>query len=268
MRILGIVVLGLTACAKDLRPKSLKAFGDTVPAGVEAQGRAVLAAAAEAHGLDAWQRTTQIELDVVDTWRVGLVRSMMTPLPDRVTELTYRFDVNSGFVGEGVLTGGKHQGDRFGVAGKPGPDSYIVSKGKRKQKGGLEAKIYAPSVQYFTEFPFRILDAEHVAYVDRVAWKGRPHDRVLATWGGMKPHISDDQYLLYVDAESHTISAARYTIRVAGRPMASAIVFDDLREVDGMRLPFFQQVGFFREDGVREFHRLEVQAIRTGQPST
>ena len=257
------LLLLLSACVYDLRPRAIKSFGDQPEAAAEARGRAILQAAAEAHGLDAWRTLEHIELDAVDTWNVAMFRTMMTPMPERTTPYTFSFQVESGFKGEGRLTGGKHAGDRFGVNGRPHEDSYVIKGGKRKRLGGLPAKIYAPSVQYFAEFPFRILEAEHVAYVDQVDWQGRPHDRVLATWGGLKPHMADDQYLLYVDAETGFITATRYTVRVAGPPMASTIVFEDLRPVDGMTLPFLQRVGFFRNDGIRELHRLEVSDIRT-----
>lgn len=252
----------LTACAKDIRPESARTWR-SVPTSAGVKGRALLEASAEAHGIDAWQGLAKIELDAVDTWNVGLFRQMMTPLQERSSTMTYTFTPGSGFEGEGVITSGKHAGDRFGVAGEPGPDSYVVRDGKRKQRGGLPAKIYAPSVQFFTEFPFRILEAEQVAFVDQVEWMGRPHDRVIATWGGLDAHMGHDQYLLYLDADDHTLSAIRYTVRVAGPPLASAILFDDLRPVDGMTLPFQSRVGFFGDDDVREIHRLEVTAMRT-----
>jgi len=257
------LVIVLAGCAKDLRPRDARTWGATPPAAAETRGRALLAAAAEAHGFETWRTLDAIELDLVDTWNVGLFRSMMTPLKDPTTALTYRFVVGSGFWGEGVITSGDHAGDRFGVRGTPGPDSYVVVDGEERARGGMAAKIYAPSVQYFTELPFRLLEADTVAFVGQVDWRGRAHDRVLATWGGLRPHMGHDQYVVYLDAEDHTLSVVRYTVRSAGPPMASAMVFEDLREVDGMRLPFVQRVGFFGDDDVREIHRLDVKAVRT-----
>ncbi len=186
---------------------------------------------------------------------------MMTPLPDRRTGLTYAFVPGTGFTGEGEITTGKHTGERFGVDGTPGPDSYLVKDGRKRHKGGLAARIYAPSVQYFTEFSFRIREASRVGYVDDAQWNGRRYHRVLATWGDVRAHMKHDQYLVYVNAESKLIDLVRYTIRTAGPPMASAIAFTDVRDVGGMKLAFDVQVGFFSDDGLRTIHHLDVDEI-------
>ena len=256
-----LTLLVAVGCAKDLRPQSAHDWKDTPPSDAVAQGRELLAQAAMAHGVDSWAQASEITVELEDTWHVGMFRSMMTPLRERTTHLTYTFKPGSGFTGEGEVLDGKHAGFRFGLDGRPGPDSYVVSEGQRKQKGGLAAQIYAPSVQYFTEFPFRIREADVVGYVDTVDWLGRPHHRVLATWDTAKPHMQADQYLIYIDTETKLINLVRYTVRVAGPPMASAIAFTDVRNIEGMRLPYDLQVGFFNPNGLREIHRAFVQDI-------
>ena len=253
--VLAATVLTTTACVKDLRPKR---FAESATAAT--RGRAVLEEAARAHGLDAWREADQITVEMTDTWNSGLFRSMMTPLPKNTAEVRYTFEVGSGFTGKGVFEAPGKAPTTFGVAGTPAEASFWGEAEHRKRMRGLQARIYAPSIQYFTEFPFRILEAETVSYLDTVDWQGRPHDRVLATWGA-KPSMKADQYVVYVDRETHFISLVHYTVRDAGPPMASAISFADVREVDGLYLPHTQVVGFKGKDRLRQVHRFDVSRI-------
>lgn len=79
-------VLLFTGCRADLRPESLK--DDASSRGTEAEGRALLLAAAEkAGGIAAWREVEVEQVKVVDTWQ-GFMGRLANPWPNAAQAAT------------------------------------------------------------------------------------------------------------------------------------------------------------------------------------
>jgi len=221
----------LVGCVSDIRPRGME---DVVSSDDAARGRALLEASAEAHGgLERWSSMARAELEMSDYWPSTMMRKMATPLPANEVSYVATFVPGSGFISDLAFTG-EHAGEGAGVEGEW---QYHVRDGERESASGAAYDVYPPSIQWFSEFPFRILEADVVAWAGQQTIDGRAYDRVYATWGEAKPNKSIDQYVVYLDAETHELGFVEYTVRTMMPFASAAITFEELEDVDGLLLP-------------------------------
>ncbi len=212
------------------------------------QGREILERSAERHGLGAWQSYTTLETVATDTWKVG----GWWPTPEQ----QFRTQALLGtFTSRVELLGGPSAGEIRGIQSWA---AYRQEPGAQRatflEDPAYEIIFYLPTLQYFTELPFRLLAADTVLDAGPASHRGRRYDRVLVTWGTPEPHAEHDQYLLWIDTETGLVEMVQYTVRdlaalnsgtmrVLMKSLAvGTIHFDDYRPVDGVMIPFEQTV--------------------------
>jgi len=237
-----------------------------------ARGRRLLDMAARAHGLEAFRRHDTFESVATDSWRSD--GPWWPENPQR-----FRAQRRLGtFTSRVELIGGPGAGEIWG----------IQSWAAYKAKGGAPPRFapdraiefYLPTLQYFDELPFRMLDAPIALDAGEGRYLGSSYDRVFVTWGSPEPHAEHDQYVLWIDPDTRLIAAVRYTLRDAVpmstpllRPVmkvfaAGTIHFRDYRRVDGVMVAFEQTVTLAPPEDTRLpltrsfFHRLVVERAR------
>lgn len=238
------------------------------------QGRELLERTAQRHGLDAWNRHETLVTTATDLWP----RGGWWPMPEQ----RFRSELLLGtFTSRVELLDGTAAGEIRGIQSWA---PYRRSPGAERvtflEEPATEITFYLPTLQYFTELPFRALSAEIVLNAGEAEHRGRSYERVFVTWGAAEPHIEDDQYLLWIDKETGLVEMVRYTVREF-LPMtkglthalmkalgAGTIHFDDYREIDGVMLPFAQTVTL-AEPSLTQYpvsgtfhHRLELEDAR------
>lgn len=238
------VALVLGACAagcdrlvplSDLRPESLES-GVIWPED-EARGRAVLAAAAAAHGGAVWREHGTWQVVLEDRWSDAPLIKRRSPWPDGATWLQFQFAPGTSD-GRVTFLDGPEQGAIWGLAGGR---TYAQEPGGAPVWGEAEAMASRlPTMQFLLEFPQHITEAPFIAYAGERQVEARPCDVVFAAWGSVAPDPKYDQFLVYVDAETHHILAMQYTVRKSGRSLVGHRFWSDLRAVEGVLLPFFQ----------------------------
>jgi hypothetical protein len=269
--LVALAAVALTSWSyADLRtPESARASAEAAD-----QGRALLRRAATSHGLDAWRGYSTMETTVTDVWSQG----GWWPL----TEQRFRSQALLGtFTSRVELLDGPAAGEIWGVQGwAPYRAQHAGAAVAFLDEPAPEITFYLPTLQYFNELPFRLLDAETVLYAGRARHRGRGYERVFVTWGSPEAHAEHDQYLLWIDAETLLVRMVRYTVRDAVSmiegPMrammkslaAGTIHFDDYRLVDGVMVPFEHTVTLaeprLTQYPVHEtfYHRLVVEEVR------
>ena len=217
----------------DLRPEHLKA---RPPTEEESQrGRELLRRAVDAQGgADAWARWTAPEVIFRDEWR-GIVGRFSCPWPalKNHVRLQWRRD--------GSLTEA-HFLDR--------PETW-------RSTDGTHDFILA-AYPYLMELPFRLLDAPKVAWIG----EREQYDLVLATWETFEPHAQHDQFVLWIDRESHRVVMAEYTIRDKYHWATGADHFEDFRRAGPLLLPFRHTITL-RPWSDSVVHRIEIEAARS-----
>ena len=255
--LVALLAVASTGCLPlaDIRPDTVDPEATDLDA--EARGRALLEAAADAHGgLAAWQQKQTTELIFRDEWR-GLA-TLMAPWPSsdvraNIVQRTRTFD--------SVVTfqDGAPDGLVWGIeAWKP----WVDDGSGRQNVEDSDIRFMLPTTQYFVEMPFRMLEAELVRDAGPVTVDGVTYDTVYATWGGWSANEDYDQYVIYLDPQTHRWAKVAYTVREIMRPASAIAHFDQLKEVEGIWIPHRMRIGGVDDPADAWMHVMTIEAMR------
>lgn len=262
---LALLAAPLVACTTDIRPEVIAEDGITPESAAE--GRAWLDKMVTAHGgVDAFKAHRDAEVVFTDTWPAWLTRTAAMPWPQngqriRMSLSTTTDDARLTFVG------GELDGHTWGLQNWV---TYTIEPGKSPAfEDDDDLRFWVPTMAYFFAMPWRIVEAGVVGYAGQQTIDGRPHAVVYATWGSAEPQDDIDQYVLYIDAETHRLTHAAYTVRELVLASQSAVRFSDFREVQGLVVPHtLTMVEEFGSDAVLHLMKLESVQFATGKPPT
>ena len=201
------------------------------------KGRDLLNRVAESHGLSAWNTFHTQEIILNDVWQA----EGFWPAADQQLSLK---SILGTFTAQATLLDGPKAGEQFGIQSwRPyHKDTAGTLSFEPAQEDPTAQTFYIPSLQYFNELPFRMLNADLVAYAGERVYRERTYDLLFVTWGSFEPNMLHDQYMLWIDRETHRIAMCQYTLREAGPVFTGTIHFGDYREVQGVFFPFQQTV--------------------------
>ena len=251
-RAAGLALLALLIAAAaafwgyaDLRTPAV----ETASAASAEAGRQLLRETAERHGLAAWRGKTTLETTATDIWTTG----GWWPEPSQ----RFRTHALLGtFTSRVELLGGPSAGEIRGIQSwKPYRQAATAAAPSFLDEPAPEITFYLPTLQYFAELPFRLLEAGTVADAGEAVHRGSRYRRVFATWGLPEPHAEHDQYLLWIGPDSGLVEMVHYTVRdlsaLSAGPVGKALMrtlatgtihFDDYRRIEGVMIPFAQTV--------------------------
>gem|GEM_PF-2963861 len=230
--LLGIL---LSACHKDLRTSLIK---NGTEQNLEEKGKALLAEAYKAHGMDAFKQHQVYEVDANFKFHFPF-RSMMNMDPFKVgpnDDVKLRYAVNS-FDGQIEYMNGNRKGDIYGTQSfknyklLPGEEAKFY---KRKQ----ERRAWAVTAyHYLLEIPMRIQKANIVKYAGKETYNGVEYDKVFATWDIEKANKHFDHWILYIHPKTKRIDLLKATIKEYYMPlpgfMYATVLFQDYQKVSG-----------------------------------
>lgn len=254
-----LVVFGLlatSACATaDLRPESGR-----FPGAAEVEGRAWLAKAAAAQGGAAWSEHEVISLWMQDEWPGWLSRAVAMPWPEHRQPL--RFDARVGTDdGRVTFVGGPEDGTGWGI--QQWVTYRFDSEGKLDfdpvDDPDDDIKFWIPTTLYFPFMVWRLPEADVVRAMGPERIGERTYQRVFVSWGRPEPQDDIDQYVVYIDEQSHLLRWARYTVRDVAGFAAGLMRYEDYREVGDLKLPFSMRVVGDYEDEEASLHHYTVQ---------
>lgn len=219
----------LTACLSDIRPPGV---GDGPDPASEAEARQQIEAMATAHGREAWASNSRVEMTLTDTWQ-GMA-TVLNPWPDtvmrgHVVQTPGTFDSRADFL-DGTRTG-----DSWVLKG--GIAYHVDPEGTRRTEENADAAFILPTVQYLLDLPFRIDEAPIVRSAGRQTVSGAPYDVVFATWGSPIGNLDFDQFVLYIEPDTHELAKVQYTVRDVARFVSSTSHFEDRQVTDGVLVP-------------------------------
>ncbi|HSF15730.1 MAG TPA: hypothetical protein VLK65_09260 [Vicinamibacteria bacterium] len=238
----------------------------------EHRGSERLERLAERHGLSAFRRHVTMETVSRDRWPSGAAW-----WPEN--EQRFRAQALLGtFTSRVELLDGPAEGELWGLqAWAPYKKKGAGASPTFIEEDDGALTFYLPTLQYFNELPFRLLNATVVRDGGTAGHRGRRYDLVFVTWGRPEPQPDLDQYVLWIDRETGLLAKARYTVREAVprmppsqqrlfRPLvAGTIHFEDYREIEGVQVPFTQTITLPPPELTRYplsehfFHRLTIE---------
>ncbi|MEN0061262.1 MAG: hypothetical protein AAGA48_03875 [Myxococcota bacterium] len=225
-----MLLLSLTACLADIRPDSIRSLTDETAAAE--RGRAMLESVAAAHGgVAAWNERTSVTVELEDVWQ-GLMAKVANPWPTpnahvRLEQRLHSFDSRATFLGE-------EEGLVWGITNG---QSWQVKDGKTSvgSHGGTEFML--PTMHYFTEIPYRLLEAPIAVDAGPETIDGVTYDRVFVTWEGLEPTSRFDQYVAYIDPKTGRLAKTFYTVREVARFVSGTMNYQDYVDIDGAWVP-------------------------------
>ncbi|MCB9523255.1 MAG: hypothetical protein H6702_07710 [Myxococcales bacterium] len=229
---LYLAAAALAGCTADLRPPTLRSG---VAADQAAQGRALLAKMLAAHGGAARFRAARdARFTLTDTWPQWLNRTAAMPWPASGQRLRAEFLLGQD---DGRLTflGGDEDGWVWGVQDWA---TWTQRPGQaRDWDDDDDVRFWVPTLAYFLELPFRIGEATVVAHGGEVEVAGQTYTTVFASWGTAEPQADVDQYVLYLDPQTHRLAYAAYTVRDMYGFLKGAVRYQDWQPVGGLLFP-------------------------------
>lgn len=234
---LGLLLVLLAAAAvagfslKDIRPASLQG---EIPEGSRREARRLLTALATRYGgLATWRHQAVTQVELTDEWPSAVVRRLGSPWREgERLRLTF---TNGSENARLDFLAGPRQGTSWGIQQW---QTYEIRAGQRRFTPSSDIKFWLPTLQYFLEMPFRIGEAELVAYAGERTLAGKTYDLVFATWGRPEAQRTVDQYVLWIRRGDAILEYVEYTVRDILPSLTGCIHYEDLREVQGLLLPF------------------------------
>lgn len=232
------VLVILTSCYSSVATKLVKKEG----LGNQIKGKNILQVAWRSQGLDLLAEHDVYRVVMNDDWR-GLAGKIGKMWPDQHIDLDLKFAVGT-FDGQVEFLSGKRKGDKVGLQSwkyyEIKNDSAVFGK-----KNNDKLVFALTATQYFMELVGRLKNAELITYAGEKKFNNKTYDLVFVTWGKLKKHKKDDQYLLWVNKETGLMEYCEYTIRDIAFPgslLTACIAFSDFKNIQGVKVPFKQHV--------------------------
>lgn len=256
------LVVGSGCGLADIRPEGLKKQKQ-ITATQRQKGQALIAQMQQAHGgRQAWLAHRNAQVVMVDSWPGFLTRVFAMPWATNDARLRQTM-----LLGQDIsrleFLNGKDQDSAWGIQYWK---TYKVPKhGVPTFRDDDQVLFYLPTLQYFFEAPFRLGEAQYVAYTGTKDLNGRRYDLVYVTWGSVKPNTKSDQYVLWIDQKTKLLAYLHYTVRDAYKFLSGAAIYKGYHPVQGIMVPkTIQIVGGVEEDRDDIVHQISVEKVRFG----
>lgn len=125
-----------------------------------------------------------------------------------------------------------------------------------------------PTMQYFIELPYRLMNAPIKSYMGSENWNGKNYERIFVSWESPEPN-KNDQYILYVNPETKRVERTTYTIRdnymwTPKKFFYGTAVYSDFRTIEGIELPYKMEVYPFDDTEGKLVHRFTIEKVELG----
>ncbi len=263
LTIIGVITgsIILQGCLADLRTAYVLDHGVTIES--ELKGKAVLNEAINVHGADQFANHSVYQLQGTDVWQ-GLMGKMGKVWPDNETDILLKYEIGS-FNSQVKFESGSRKGEIAGLQSW----NYYEKKSEEELEFIEDNKriVFALSAyQYFTEILNRLNNAPIISYGGAETFDGIEYDLVMASWKTIEPDKEYDQYVLWINKDSHILEFVQYTIRdgyLPGSKMISGTIhYSDYRNINGILIPFTQTIYTFGLNTSENYlHRLTINTF-------
>ena len=227
---LMLMVLLVTSCKADLTTQYIKQNGVTMTG--EQLGRKILIETQKAVNIKQLLNYKNYRVKLIDCFS-GLSGQLANPYKDKCTSFELLLQPQT-FNSQLKFISGKEQGK---VCGMENYKTYQVVNHEKVFKKDKRTKFWLPTYQYFIEFPLRILEADKITYAGESTYNNQNYDLVMASWQTLTPQKNIDQYLIWVNKQTHRIDILQYTIRDMSTLIKGTNFLTDYKNINGIWLP-------------------------------
>ncbi|NRB46324.1 MAG: hypothetical protein HRU41_01535 [Saprospiraceae bacterium] len=228
----------------------------------------------EAQGFEVLQQKNLYQFKATDHWP-GWIGGLAKIWPDKTTNFLFRHNFNT-FDGSALFLDGKKEGDLIGLQSwvyyekvKDSPNIQNADTGDKFNKLEFGLVVF----HYFLELPYRLYHAPIKRYYGQRKWKGQTYDLIFATWSSETANSNFDQYVLWINTDTHLVDYCIYTLRdnnsALTRHKYGSIAYQDYRAIEGFQVPF--KMPILLDDGVvkkksldKYFHQFTIKEFTFG----
>lgn len=257
--LLALMVIAFPMCkTRDLRTEVIKKQGIT--AENTAKGKAILKQALDAMNYEAWAKYPTYEVIGSDTWYKQWGMKLSPWQGEGNETLRLRYALNT-FDSQVEWLDGNLKGQILGIQSwqlyRKNTDGQY-----EKIKEDKKLNFILPTMQYFNELLYRLYNAPILSYAGEKMENGITYDIVFTTWDSPEPN-QHDQYLLYINRQTHRLEKTSYTIRDnfmwTPKGFYGTAVYSDFRQVDSVWIPFKMDVYPFGQTEKMKVHTFQVK---------
>ena len=174
-------------------------------------------------GYENWIHTPAITAIGYDEWPTFFWRLVANPWREKKTEFSYKWLPNTDN-SRMLLTSGKDKGKVYGIQNWM---TYTIKDASPVFKKKKSIWFHLPTMEYFMEFPFRIREAEFIKYAGTRLFNQTSYELLFITWDSETPNKRMDQYLIYINPDTHLIDYLELTVRDQGKWTYATVRFFD-----------------------------------------
>lgn len=212
-------------------------------------------------GYSTYKSYNSVRLKGTDLWHSSLVR-FFTP----VTEQEQKFEVvfsTSGREINYLFLNGKRKGQYIGIEkGK----TYRAINQEKKFADSSKIRLYLEPLIHYFQWPYKLYESPILLYVGEEIIANETYHLLFASSRGVAASVEHDQYVIYINQKTHYVDYLDFTLRSLFESYKGTLHYRDLRNVQGLMVPFFIGVSDEVEDKdyVHEFYFSEIQFISKG----
>jgi hypothetical protein len=255
-----LIVISIIGCKTDLTTQYVKLKGINITD--EKLGRKILIETQKAVNIKKLLNYNKYNVKFNDCF-YGFSGRFANPYKNKYTSFELLLKPKT-FNSQLKFTSGKEQGKTYGIENN---QTYQIINQEKVFKKDKRTKFWLPTYQYFIEFPLRILEADKITYAGESSYDNKNYDLVMVSWQTLKPQKHIDQYLIWVNKQTHRIDILQYTIRDMSSLIKGTNFLTDYKNINGIWFPCKMKVStLFRQKLKcwkinKLMHQMEIESI-------
>lgn len=221
----------------------------------------------EAHGVAEWKKLKTYTA-IFEEEFYGKLGERSSPYPETKMEFKLQY-IPGTFDGRMIFNSSEKKGEIWGIQSWKTYTSFeqdLDLNDRITEEKHKDAYFWIPTYQYFIEFPYRIQEANALAFAGEETIEGKACYGIIASWGKVKPQMKTDQYLIWIEKDTKRIRKLEYTIREITSFIKGAAILKDYKDYNGILLPSVMSVesnlvkeGYLHEMRIKSFEANTVK---------
>ena len=248
-----LLIVGFFSCRSvDIRTTEVKQDFNTE------KGTEVLKQMYQAHSAFLWDSIDTYSLHLTDEF-YGIAGKFGNPFPKNKADFMFHAIPNT-FTSKVIFQDKKWNGRVWGIQSWQtySSKSNVIELDKKNDKN---IEFWLPTYQYFIEIPNKIFEADIISYAGERTFNGKKYDLVFASWKTDNPQKDIDQYILWINQETHILELLHYTVRDEFQWLHATLKYLNYSSEKGIPFPTEMEVNLFGSERKKLLHKINIDNI-------
>ncbi len=223
----------------------------------EQRGKSLLAEMAKAHALPNWDRVETYSLHLTDEF-TGMMGAFSNPFPKNKADFHFQAIPNT-FTSKVKFLDGKWENNIWGMQSWRTYSGTALDIHRFDDKNDKNIEFWLPTYQYFIEIPSRVFEADVISFAGERTLDGNTYNLVFVTWKSSTPQRDVDQYMLWIDQETHVLRQIQYTVRDKFRWIHATLNYTLYETHEGMLIPVEMNINLLGPHKMKTLHRIKIE---------